>query len=172
MAPLDQEVTIMFGAKTRNARGKLIILQEGTMRIHRLEVPAFVITDVEILVETPEAYGIQYSAKFKKRYPDLCTDHLIRKDDTERFITYSYFTATEPLPAPDSTMRARCTASNKVFLEALSFSVLEETSVIIAEETPTHYRLRFTPDFARRHPSLCRQWVARDSDDPRVETVV
>jgi hypothetical protein len=117
-------------------------------------------TEVTVLSESPDSFTVKYPRWFTRKHPELCESDVIRKNDFRRELTYSRFLAANqspPLELRVATLRQRVRVKRS---NGSNFAALD-TEVYIAEETQTHYRLRFTESFAQKRPYFCREWISR-----------
>jgi hypothetical protein len=150
---------------SKNALGVVRFYDSDLTAVSELLNPRFIETEVEILSESPEFFSVQYSALFRKEHPELCESDVVDKSDTRRRVIYTHFLASHPLvrraiytvhvPEPnDSPVGVTVKA--------------QSTDVLIVDETQTHYRLRFTDEFARQHANLCQEWLRKGSTELQV----
>ena len=98
----------------------------------------------------------------------LCHE-LVLKSDADYGLTYTKFLATDEEPLDSALRTAAYTVSFIAPQRGLGLGFDSLTcDVLVVEETATHYRLRFARQFAAEHPSLCNEWVSKESDEPSV----
>lgn len=157
--------------KQKKARGVIRIYTGGWMEVEGGITPAFVDGKIDILYETPESFRVEYSARFKRKHAKLCTSDIVRKDDKQRKVSYTLFTATDELPPHGPVKHATYTIGVLIPRHGGLEITSRKADVLIVEETDTHYRLRFAAAFAKKYPNLCAEWVRKAGNDPKIEIV-
>ncbi len=131
--------------------------------------------EVKVVKETPTSYVVEYPDDFKQANDDLAIE-VIAKNDPNYRLVYTHFGKTFDAnqampqkvlrPAMYSTLGLAQVVGSSDWQKVLVCG-----KVMVVEETASELRLIFDKSFANSYPSLCQEWVEKDSRLAMVETI-